>query len=310
MTRVFSSNDAERLLDVPYGYQTSGEFICGPILANTIAINNAYFPHDSPLTVKEYAYGRDAVKLYDACGSTPHILRVNREHFTEYASQIVKGVRIVNEMSYDVVLFPLRGVRNVAVQATVMSPDNSNYWAIDGTQMWNSHNDQRIQGDLRSILAHEKYQGRHLRIGIVDTAKGGNGCHALANHFDQIHTDNNAQWDLHFHLFHSQYRDPALARTVITNQGNVRKAVDFYPVQDLLFEDESRLLGYELIKEGKKTFAQRFQEEGQILLPVENGYALYEPAPLDTTMIAIMGNAITEELQTLPDVELSKPLVD
>ena len=117
---------------------------------------------------------------------------------------------------------------------------------------------------MRELLLQNTSSSR--RIGVLDHAKGGHSCEALTRLLREICDQTGETWDIDFHLMHPQDKSPTHASKSYSYQSSrFQVSVSYYPVTDLLVEDEDRLLGYgvQSTKAGSESF--RLNSEGRIL---------------------------------------------
>jgi len=287
----------------------SGVYLCRPLVLRVTETTTPFFPGPSPVESEEVAVGQDAEKLYESTKQHNDCFVINRPIVMDYVTELVRAARVIREREYNVVLCPLRGARLPGIQAKVMADNADIFRPFDGTGMAQGSNDDRILSELREVIYSTPVTSEPRRIGVLDTAIGGDSCRSLARLLSQLNADEGQQqWQVRFHLLHAAHRKPPRANQAYS-YGNklLRVEIEYHPVADLLIEDEPALLGYDLSRQGTLSNSHRLQQDGQILYRDEQKATLYRRAPLDETMIGIVSNEISQNIQSLPDAELVDP---
>jgi hypothetical protein len=78
--------------------------------------------------------------------------------------------------------------------------------------------------------------------------------------------------------------------------------IQHHKVTNLLVEDEVRALGYDLVQGSEGTYIVRVSQVGQIMVYNSTEAKVFQEAPFDEMMIAIVGAEVADEIRTLPDV--------
>ena len=286
----------------------SGMYICQPLLLQTTQLTNPFFQKSSPIETEETATGLDAIKLRTTHGHNDGVFVVNQPIIMNYAAELIKAVRIIQERQYEIVLCPLRGARMPGLQARVMSDNVDLFRPFDGTGMAQGTNDERILRRLEELLTANTAPAEPRQIGVLDTAIGGDSCSALTKLLAQLSRQMKQEWDVRFHLIHAFERRPTRATRAYSHRTtSFRVEIDYHPVADLLIEDEPALLGFDTKHDGNQTVIHRFQQDGQIMYCEGETTTLFRKAPLDEVMIAVVSDEISRQIQELPDATLLVP---
>lgn len=295
------------MFDTPGNYVPSGIYLAPPLLAYAVNITNPFFRENSPLVIVEMAHGDDSPKLVEKLKKQPQIYQVQRALIHDYAEKLVGAARIIKESDYDLVLCPLRGGRLPGLQARIICNDMQLFRPFDGTNLSRGGNDKRAMEDLRNIIADGAVLPSR-KIAVLDHAKGGNSCDALARLLGLINADTTEKWTVDFFLLHPSDHRPSRASNAYSYQ-TVKYGVQVFlhPVSSLLVEDEDALLGYEVQQAGENSYSSRLQIEGQLLLIEPGKTTLLKAAPLDETLIAVVGEEIGNVIAGIEDVTLVDP---
>lgn len=291
------------MFETPTNYVASGQYICWPTLANTISLAGPVYAKASPLEPERIAHGRDAGLLLDSYANQPSCYTMQQSVVRDYAAGVVRAIRAITELNYEIILCPIRGARMPGIQCSVMSSKPGLFQAFDGTGMAQGVNDARIVAELKAILLASPPQTQPRRIAVLDTAKGGDSCLSCARLLGIINRDARQSWDVTFHLFHAKGKTPPRSRQAYDYKTEqFRLLVRYHEVTDLLIEDDPKLLGYATERAGPEIFSRRFQQDGTILYCDGQNVTQFRKAPLDEVMIGIVGQEIARELNSLPDV--------
>jgi hypothetical protein len=142
------------------------------------------------------------------------------------------------------------------------------------------------------------------KIGVLDTAVGGDSCRAMARLLRQLNDEAVQAWSVQFHLIYGADRYPSRATEAYSSGGKLFQVdVVYHEVASLLIEDEPGLLGYDVNRGSGQSNIVRFRQEGQILVCDTQGATLFRKAPLDETMIALVGREMAKLIQTMPDIK-------
>lgn len=291
------------MFEVPPNYVASGQYICWPTLANTISLAGPCYAQASPLEPERIAQGNDATQLLNSYAKEPSCYTMQQPVVRDYAAAVVRAIRAITELNYEIILCPIRGARMPGIECSVMSSKPGLFQAFDGTGMAQGVNDTRIIAELKTILLHSPPQADPRRIAVLDTAKGGDSCRACARLLGIINQDARQAWNVTFHLLHARGRTPARSRQPYDfKTPQFHPAVHYHDVTDLLIEDEANLLGYSAERADSEIVSRRFQQDGTILYHDGRSVTQFRKAPLDEVMIGIVGQEIARELNSLPDV--------
>jgi hypothetical protein len=296
------------LFDIPVGMVPSGEYMATPLVVHTasVSITNPFFSSNSPVKVEQFWDGDRSGNLIDACKRNPDIVVVNRPLVLDYSAELIKAARVIKELDYDLVLCPLRGARLAGVQSSLICDNPDNFAAFDGTDMSRGNRDDEIKNALRDILLASPSSRR--TIGVLDHAKGGHGCEALTRLLSEIHSETDEEWGVDFHLMHAVENHPSKANKAYQHRSTTFQVQQyFYPVTDLLVEDEDKLLGYGVHKVSDTTESFRFESEGQILYVDGHNASLLQRAPLDKTLFGLVANEVGHTIAKSDDMTLIVP---
>lgn len=286
----------------------SGIWLCEPLIYRTTEITNPYYPKSTPIEPEEVASGSDIDQLVSKYRNKENYFIMNGPVVMDYASELVRTVRLIKEQAYELVLCPLRGARLPGIQARVMLDNADCFRQFDGTGMAQGNNDTRILNEIESNLSATTNPEEPRRLGVLDTAIGGDSCNALARLLETLNKKQGKEWIVRFHLIHPAQRQPPRAVNAFAYQTKTfRVEIDYHPVADLLIEDEPKLLGYGTKPNGTQTVTHRLQQDGQIILLDQGSATLFRKAPLDEMMIGIVSEKISEQIQSLPDAVLIDP---
>jgi hypothetical protein len=129
-------------------------------------------------------------------------------------------------------------------------------------------------------------------------------CRSCARLLELLNRESGQRWEVDIHLFHAKTEVPRRRAEEAKGYGTAQFGVtiSYYDVTDLLVEDKPGLLGLRQYPVGSGVVSQWFVEEGQILYCDEHTVTLYQTAPIDEVMIAIVAKELALELQTSPDL--------
>src|SRR5207253_752090 len=109
---------------------------------------------------------------------------------------------------------------------------------FDGADMAKRINDDRILADLRRLV-HERPRAGDLRkIGVLDTAVGGDSCREMSRLLRQVNDEGDESWLVRFHLIHAEDGFPGRAKEAYASASK-RLQIDlmYHSVTSLLIED-------------------------------------------------------------------------
>lgn len=295
------------LFDTPPNLVPSGVYLARPLVVHTaaISITNPFFVSNSPVQIEQSATGDEAKKLANSCEGDPNVIVVNRPIVMDYSVELIRVSRIIKESQYDIVLCPLRGARLAGLQSRLIC-DDENFFPFDGTDMSRGARDEEIETVLRERILGDTKDRRS--IGVLDHAKGGYSCEALTRRLKEVHEHTGEHWDVTIHLMHPADSQPIFARKAYEHQSSTFVVqVRYYPVSDLLVEDEDKLLGYGVKVSQDRVESFRLETRGQILYRDDQFASLMKPAPLDQTLFGVVSNEVGNTLSGMEDVALVEP---
>jgi len=296
------------MFDQPSNYIPSGIYLFAPLVCNTISLANPFYYGASPVEPEERATGENAKSLIMFQKDKPSCFLVHKSVVMDYAAELVRAVRMIKEMDYQLILCPFRGARMPGIQARVMSDNADLFKPFDGTGMGRGVNDERILNELDAIFSRSPIQTGSRKIGVLDTAIGGYSCCGLARLLGTLNEQTDQQWTIGFHLLHSVNRRPPHADEAKRFQtSRFSLYIYYHSVADLLIEDEPLLLGYDTKQTESGLISHRLQSDGQILYAGQDDVTLYRRAPPDEIMIGIVGEEISRQIHSLPDARLVDP---
>jgi hypothetical protein len=297
----------DKMFEIPPNYVASGIYICQPLIFRAIEITNPFYKQASPVEPVQIETGSDANRYAAQMRQHESVFPVSRPIVFDFAGQIVEVSRLIKENAYDLTLCPLRGARMVGLQAKLIC-DTVGFYPFDGTDLSRGGNDDRILNELRDILFGKTMPKEQRRIGVLDTAKGGDSCRELSRLLRQLNDATNEEWNVSFHLVHDQTVQPPRASQAFAHQSKrFHIAINYHPVAALLFEDEAKLLGFDVEYDGSESHVVRLQQDGQILLEEPGKATLFRKAPLDETLIGLVGEEITNQISRRSDIQPVDP---
>jgi hypothetical protein len=80
---------------------------------------------------------------------------------------------------------------------------------LDGADVAQGYDDERILGDLRRLIIEGTLTGEQRRIGVLDTAAGGDSCRKMAKFLRVLNEATPEPWAIRFHLIHGDEGYPS-----------------------------------------------------------------------------------------------------
>lgn len=255
------------------------------------------------LTTQEYA-GLMKVS-YQSAKPTRVIKQAEIDNYGDaLVSQVAPAVAL---LSHDVLILPLRGARQPGIlHKTVTGLPDEKTLVLKYTNWSNPTRNDEIYADLRDRLVHHSKDREALNVGILDTAKGGNGSSNLARMMVHLHDDayQGMPWRVHFHLIHSRERYPEKARFLeALSTSSVRITKTMYPVDDLLVEDWSEGIGLEATMEGGRFRMKRLTVPGKVAVQDSQGVTIYESEDLSKQITQFLADSVNESIFTSDDMQ-------
>jgi hypothetical protein len=259
-------------------------------------------PH-TILTPQQYVSGASVEKFISEMKQRSDVFSVPQNALSDYAQTIVQVARIIKESKYDVILCPLRGARLPGLQADIICKDEP-FTPFDGVHLAQGTNDARILSDLRQIITNLPASADTLKIAVLDTARGGDSCREFARLLKLLNTQLKSRWDVDFHLIYGVDKFPRRSwdASNYSSKGALSINIQHHKVVNLLVEDEVRVLGYDLVQGSEGTYIVRVSQVGQIMVYNSTEAKVFQEAPFDEMMIAIVGAEVADEIRSLPDV--------
>lgn len=290
------------MFDKPYTIVGSGLFVCEQILFRPTEITSPFLKPAAQPEVVDYQTGKQASLFPSKARQTKGVFSVSQQVLSRYAEKLIEVSRIIKESGYDVVLCPMRGARMPGLQGHLVTQSEP-FQPFDGTDMGKCTNEDRILGDLRRLIHEHPRAGEQRKIGVLDTAVGGDSCREMARLLHQVNDEGGESWLARFHLIHAEDKYP-FRSTDAYGFASKQFQVEIMPhaVTSLLIEDEPSLLGYDVYRGTGESHIFRFQQEGQIMVYGPEGVKLYRKAPLDETMIALVSQEMMRLIQQMPDI--------
>jgi hypothetical protein len=290
------------MFDKPYTIVGSGLFVCEQILFRPAEITSPFLKPAARPEVVDYHTGSEATLFASRTKQAKDVYAISQQVLSRYAEKLLEVSRIIKESAYDVVLCPMRGARMPGLQGHLVTQSEP-FQPFDGSDMANRVNDDRILADLRRLIHERPGAGEHRKIGVLDTAVGGDSCREMARLFRQVNDEGTEPWLVRFHLIHAEDKYPGRSTDAYA-YASKQLQVEIMPhaVTSLLIEDEPHLLGYDVIRTGGGSYIERFQHEGQFLVYGPDSATLYRRAPLDETMIALVSKQMMDLILTMPDI--------
>lgn len=237
---------------------------------------------------------------------------VDRSEFEDYALTLLTEL-IPNLIRYkhDVILFPLRGCRQpgIVTKVVVGLRDEQavifNYtYATAGSQQ------EIIRSQLVERLTATLPNQELASIGVVDTAKGGNGSIHLAGVLAEIQAEHfsDQKWSVQFHLLHDRERTPDLSSKsyLIPDAGS--SSVIFlwpklYAVDSLIVEDWDDGIGISTYRDGKTYQLKKAETPGRLIVRDDKGVSLIESSDLSKVVTGLMVDAVNDLMLNDPAVK-------
>jgi hypothetical protein len=291
------------MFDKPHTITGSGRFICEQLLLRPAEITSPFLNPASEPEIVDYRTGSEASLFVSEVKQSESVFVASQEVLGKYAEKLIEVSRIIKESAYDILLCPMRGARMPGLQGQLVCHSEP-FEAFDGSDMAQRINDDRILANVRQLINERPRTGEQRKIGILDTAVGGDSCREMARLLRQLNDEGDESWLLRFHLIHANDRYPGRSTKAYSfSNKRLQIAIMYHAVTSLLIEDEPKLLGYDVIRRGGGSYIERFQQEAQVLIYEAGGAKLYRRAPLDETMIALVSKEIMNRILTMPDIK-------
>jgi hypothetical protein len=291
------------MFDPPQTLVGSGLWIAPPLVYQAVEISSPYVPPSAPIEPDYSTVGpAETSRFADAMKRERSPFIIKQRVLTAYATKILDVARMLKESGYGVILCPLQGARLPGMQAGVIC-QNQWFRAFDGTDLSRGTNDDRILGVLRQLIAERPRTDETRKIGVLDTAIGGDSCREFTRLLRHLSDQAKEPWHVHFHLLHEEGRLPIRANQAYGYQSaTFQIGISYHAVRSLLIEDEAGLLGYGVARGGGESRVVRYQQDGQALLFEDDKATLFRTAPLDETVISLVAREIMHLIQSQPDL--------
>lgn len=257
-------------------------------------------PVEQQLNFIEEFHGAKRYKLFD------------RSALDSYAQALFE--KLVPELlrhDHDVLLFPLRGCRQPGILVKVIAGIPETKMVIfNYTYATRQSQQPLIESQLTGQLREKVPEKEIVRVGVVDTAKGGYGSRHLAQLLSRIHSCHfpKQHWSVQFHLLHESESRPALSY-MIPKYGHKSLRFlqpNFYAVESLLVEDWSEGIGLSVNEAGGQFDLKRCVELGRILYRDEESIQLIESEVVCDTMTALTVDAVNRLMLNSKEIEYVK----
>ncbi len=107
-----------------------------------------------------------------------------------------------------------------------------------------------------------------------------------------------------FHLIYGEGKYPSRSTGAYSFRTKTFEVViQTHEVTSLLIEDEPGMLGYSVTRGAGQSYITPYQHEGQIMIYGKKGATLFRNAPLDETMIGLVGQEMMKLIQMMPDIK-------
>jgi hypothetical protein len=290
------------MFNTPYTHVGSGLFVCEQLLAQPVTITSPFIKSSAPIEPVEQVGAREVSAFVDRMRKQANVYRMQQDVVKRYAAKLIEVSRIIKESAFDIVFCPMRGARMPGLQADLVCQTEP-FNPFDGSDMAKGFNDDRILGDLRRMIG-ELPAADERKIGVLDTAVGGDSCCAMARLLRQLNDEAKQKWSVTFHLIYGDGKYPARSTGAYGFRSKLYD-VDVQPheVTSLLIEDEPGMLGYSVNRGAGQSYITPYQQEGQFMIYGKDGATLFRKAPLDETMISLVGREMMNLILTMPDIK-------
>jgi len=243
----------------------------------------------------------------------------DRSDFEDYAlTLLAELVPNLIEQNHDVILFPLRGCRQPGIVTKVVAgiPPESvvifNYtYATVGSQQ------EVIRSQLIEQLQQRLPNREIVNLGIVDTAKGGNGSIHLASVLADIQEEHFAgqKWSVQFHLLHARDKTLDLSSKSYLIPDAKTDSVFFlwprlYAVEDLLVEDWDDGIGISTYRDGETIELKKAETPGRIIVRDATGVSLIESPNLSDLVTSLMVESVNDLMLNDPAVKYVRDVLE
>jgi hypothetical protein len=290
------------MFDKPNTIVGSGLFVCEQILFKPAEITSPFLKPAAQPEVADQCIGAQTTFFMSSAKRSKGVYGVSQQVLSRYAEKLIEVSRIIKESEYDVVLCPMRGARMAGLQGQLLTQSEP-FQPFDGSDMGKRTNEERIVADLRRLVHERPRADKRRKIGVLDTAVGGDSCREMARLLRRVNDEGTEPWRARFHLIHADDRYPARSAEAYSFASKrLEIEIMCHAVTSLLIEDEPRLLGYDVQRGAGGSHICRYQQDGQILVHDLNCAKLYRRAPLDETMIALVSQEMMRHIQQMPDI--------
>ncbi len=239
------------------------------------------------LFLKEY---RDAQK----------IKIIDRSSVSDYSSTLFRELAPnLVQFDHDLILFPLRGCRQPGILSKVIAGiPQERMLVFNFTYATSTEQQSRIKSELSQKLSEQLPDKATVRIGILDTAKGGYGSDHLAKLLVSLHGGRAQQWAVQFHLLHAKDSKPNLAHRIpkYSTDSVLLMPPIFYEVESLLVEDWSEGIGLSVELDGKTHELKRCSTPGKIILRDDASILLIESESISQLVTKLIVDAVNEQM--------------
>ena len=251
--------------------------------------------------------------------SSPKIKLFNRSEFDDFAlTLLTELVPNLIGQDHDLFLFPLRGCRQPGIVTKVIAgiPPESvivfNYtYATAGSQQ------EIIFSQLIEQFRKKLPNKEVVSLGIIDTAKGGNGSIHLARVLTEIQAKHFAEqrWSVQFHLLHERDRMVDLSsKSYQIPDANTDSVYFPYPrlygVESLLVEDWDDGIGISTYKDGKFYELKKAETPGRVIVRDNKEISLIESPDLSKLVTSLMVESVNDLMLDDPDVKYVRDVLE
>jgi hypothetical protein len=243
----------------------------------------------------------------------------DRSDFEDYALTLVSDlVPNLVRQNHDVILFPLRGCRQPGIVTKVIAGiPNDRLAVFNYTYATSESQQETIRSQLVEQLKLRVPDREIVSLGIVDTAKGGNGSLHLAEILAELHAlhFSGQKWSVQFHLLHEKSRTPDLTAKAYHIPDVGSPSVQFlwprlYAVESLFVEDWDDGIGLSTFKDGKVFELKLAASPGRVILRDDQGVSLVESPDLSKIVTGLMVQAVNDLMLDDPDVKYVRDVLE
>ena len=286
--------------------------------SNARVLYNPYQP-DVPVEVIDQTPMQKQTAFLEHYESSRKIQSINRSNFDDYALTLLSElVPDLVSCNYDVILFPLRGCRQPGILTKVIVG-----LPCEKTVIFNyTYATRGSQQELIRTQLIDRFRqalpGRNaVGVGVVDTAKGGNGSIHLAGVLADIRSSHFADqtWYVQFHLLHDRDRTQDLSRkTYHIPQANTSSMIFswpiLYPVDSLIVEDWDDGIGISTYLAGDTYEIKKAETPGRLIIRDRDVISVIESPDLSKVVTGLLVESVNCLILNDPDVRYCRDVID